>query len=194
MTAAQAWLLEKLGRLPSGTDFTISGIGSIEEFEVRDEFVQKFGFAILTDNIVEVLKKYSPILEVGAGSGYWASELQKAGVDIVATDALDYAKYTPVWSAHNYTVVVPLKGVEAVQKYPDRALLLVWPSYAANWATDSLKAFKGSTVLYVGEGDGGCTANDEFHQILRTEFEEIEDISMSQFWGIHDRLTIYKRK
>jgi hypothetical protein len=35
---------------------------------------------------VQVLAPYAPIVEVGAGSGYWAYELRQAGVEVVATD------------------------------------------------------------------------------------------------------------
>jgi hypothetical protein len=41
---------------------------------------------IPTDEAVDTLSELQPILEVGAGSGYWAYVLENAGVDIVATD------------------------------------------------------------------------------------------------------------
>src|SRR5580692_3306348 len=55
-------------------------------YKLRGQFVAKFGFAVITEEVIALLKGYQPILEVGAGSGYWSYELRKAGIDIITTD------------------------------------------------------------------------------------------------------------
>jgi hypothetical protein len=55
-------------------------------------------------------------------------------------------------------------------------------------------------LLYVGEGYGGCTGNDEFHSILEdesrfkfdSELSELLSNSTLSFYGIHDRWHLYK--
>jgi hypothetical protein len=147
---------------------------------VRDQVIQKYGFAILTENIVDKLKKYQPILEVGAGLGYWAYECQKAGLDYIATDIYSikgnsyFSPETPRW-----TNIETISAKKAIIKYPTRALLMCWPDYNCNWACNSLKKYKNDYFIYVGEMCSGCCANDKF---------------FNQFSTIHDKAIVYKRK
>ena len=60
-------------------------------------------------------------------------------------------------------------------------------------AADCLKYYQGDTVLYVGEGCGGCTGDDNFHERLEDEFELIEEMEIPQWNGIHDWLYHYSR-
>lgn len=39
-----------------------------------------------TDNAIDTILKYEPILEIGAGNGYWSHILEKAGCNILSTD------------------------------------------------------------------------------------------------------------
>lgn len=205
MTEAEAFLKD------NGVDVaTMSGYASFSDFDlavpfdsiadryltrfrVREQYIARFGFAVLTQRIVAAIAKYSPLLEIGSGSGYWAHELRKAGADCVATDPgtgkYGYAKHG--WKP--YVEIEPLDGVAAVVKYPKRALLTVWPDYDQPWAAEALRDFDGTTVLYVGEGRGGCTADDAFHELLNSDYALKEEIDIPQFDGIHDSLEVYMR-
>jgi hypothetical protein len=169
---------------------------SMRNYYVRDDFIAKFSFAIPTKKALEVVGKYAPILEVGAGSGYWAYELRKLGVDVIATEPKpgEYkAMGRHIWDKQ-WTEVETLAAKEAVVKYPDRNLLVVWPSLGDPWAYECLRRFKAKFVLYIGEGHGGCTADDRFHIYLKKKFTEVDSVSIPQFWGIHDHLEIWERK
>lgn len=164
---------------------------------IRDEFIRRFGFAILTGDAINRISGYGPFVEVGCGSGYWAYELRKAGIDIIATDPATgkyalgkaFAHWETPWLA-----IERITGVEAVERYPERSLLTIWPDYDRPWPAETLRAFKGTTVLYGGEGPGGCTADDDFHDVLEERFVEAETIAIPQFDSIHDRLEVWKRK
>jgi hypothetical protein len=56
------------------------------QIELRQQFSARFGLAILDTRTLNLVRSFSPLLEVGAGSGYWAHELRKAGADIIPTD------------------------------------------------------------------------------------------------------------
>jgi hypothetical protein len=60
-------------------------------------------------------------------------------------------------------------------------------------ASRALAAFRGEYVAYVGEGDGGCTADDRFHRVLAERWSEVETVPIPQWYGLHDRLEIYRR-
>ena len=114
------------------------------------------------------------VVEVGAGTGYWARVLSRRGVDVRAYDA------APVdcVSAHNghhvllaHTSPPPFAAVfrrdarDAAAAHPRRCLLLCWPPpeddeslppEARSMAADALGAYKGATVCFVGEGAPGA--------------------------------------
>lgn len=159
----------------------------------RDEGIKKYAYAILTEEAIEKLRLYAPILEVGAGTGYWAYEFQKRGIDYIATDpdpcGSQYFKGSEQWAP-----IEGLSGVEAVTKYPDRTMLTCWPSYSDSWAYEAALAYSGNTLIYVGESDGGCTADDNFHAELNKNWKLDQGIGIPQWWGIHDNIFVYKRK
>jgi len=164
---------------------------SLYTYDLRRDFIKLFGFAVLTRCTVDLLKWFGPILEIGAGSGYWASELSQAGVDIIATDSQTGRYY---FKHGNYFEVSKCSATDASAAHPDRALMIVWPCYDDPWAFAALSAYKGNTVIYVGESQGGCTATDSFFELLTSDWVKIESHYIPQFPGIHDALYIYRRK
>jgi len=167
-------------------------------WQLRGQFIRQFGFAIITSDVIKMICGYGPLVEVGSGSGYWAYELRRAGIDVIATDPAT-GKYDVLGKGFGHwetpwLEIERITGVEAVERYPERSLLTVWPDYDMPWAAETLRAFKATTVLYVGEGQGGCTADDDFHAQIEKCFDEVENIWLPQFDGIHDRLEVWKRK
>jgi hypothetical protein len=160
----------------------------------RDKVLARYSYAILTEDMVNRFKKFQPILEVGAGLGYWAYEFQKQKIDYIATDPFPeddtyFPKDAPKW-----TQVEALSADKAVQQYPNRTLLMCWPGYGCDWAYKALKLYQGNFLIYVGEKDGGCCASDDFFQLLHKDWEEVETLDVPQFFGLHDRAFIFKKK
>jgi hypothetical protein len=83
---------------------------------------------------------------------------------------------------------------DAVNKYMMPGLFMCWPEYAADWAYKALMRFQGDHLVYVGEGYGGCTADDNFHKELNENWDEVQLIALPQWFGLHDYLSIHKRK
>lgn len=100
--------------------------------EVRRKAVARYAWAIPSDDALEVVAKHGPIVEIGAGTGYWAALLASRGVDIVCYDG-----DPPVAGAINHWheeegVYHPVEqgGPEMAALHPDRTLFLCWPPYA----------------------------------------------------------------
>jgi hypothetical protein len=176
--------------------FRIEDDPMLKQFMFRDEFINRYGFAILSRKAIEAMRPYAPLVEIGAGSGYWTYELRKWGVDCVATDTMDGAygffKKEDVdvserrWQ-HQYAPIEVLSSVEAVRKYPNRNILTVWPDYDKPWAADALGIFTGQVVIYMGEGYGNATADDRFHELLDERFADQDRIPMPHFEYSYDR-------
>jgi hypothetical protein len=163
-------------------------------------YVREFGFAIPNSEAIAFLKSIGKILEVGSGGGYWAYELTKAGGNVVATDAIEFKdirsrRQHPEYGFHiQWHDVEKLNALDALAKYPDRVLMMVWPSLNEPWPAEALASYGGSQFIYVGEGYGGCCANDDFFNQIETNWVGSHTISIPQWQGINDYLTLYVRK
>lgn len=131
------------------------------------------------------------VVEVGAGTGYWAWQLSQAEIDVHAFDLEPGGNY--FCGEVSYHPVLR-GGPEAAATYPTRALMLCWPPYESPMAAEALKAYAGDLVISIGEPEGGCTGSDEYFALLGKEFEEIGDSrSHVTYSGIHCWVTAYRR-
>ena len=154
----------------------------------RGELVKKYSWAIPNELALRSIADFSPIIDVGSGNGYWAYLLEKEfDVEVVCYD--DYSgKINNPW-------IPPVRGsYESIEDFLSFTLFLGWPPYNTPLAYNCLQTYKGRFILYVGEGWGGCTGDDAFHELLNKEFNSVQEVSIPQWWGIHDFLMIYERK
>jgi hypothetical protein len=163
-------------------------------FTCRDIAVREFAWALPSEDALALIASLSPIVEVGAGSGFWADLLRQRGADLAAFDV------KPFWVGghHRFTrAYFPIArgGPErALRMYPDRTLLLVWPGYGEEWATDALRLHRGDNVVIVGEGPDGCTGADSLFAELDANFDLVRELPIPQWFGIHDYLAWYRRR
>lgn len=117
------------------------------------ELAQRFSYVVPDDRALSVLADLGPLVEIGAGTGYWAYRLRALGVDVVAFDLAPpdgqrpnrYHPISPTWTkviAGDHTVLAD---------YPDRALLLCWPPLFSSLG-ESLAYYAGNTVALIGDG------------------------------------------
>lgn len=167
---------------------------NFENSNQRNDICAEYAYAIPNEEALLEIKKYSPrgVVEVGAGGGYWAMMLRALGVNVLAFDTepdpRDNSWVTRQWSE------VCEGGSEVAARHPERTLFLCWPRLYHSMAYDALSYYVGNMVIYVGEGEGGCTANDAFHETLNNGvWREVADIDIPQWDCINDGLWIYKR-
>ena len=136
------------------------------------------GYGIPSDDALDVAARYGPIVEVGAGTGYWTAMLRERRVDVVAYDLQPptHNASNPFFGQAMYAEVRRGDAAALFQK-PElapllrgRSLLVVWPNNAdwldnphvappscprtPPWDAACLEAFLaagGTTVLYAGE-------------------------------------------
>jgi len=164
----------------------------------RQDYVRQFAWAIPSRGVLTTIAQYSPIVEVGCGTGYWAHELRQLGADVVATDvhrpgSLHYGAgygFRRAWLDD----IERMSATRAARRYRDRALMFVWPTYDDTWPSRALAHYHGETVIYVGEGDGGCTGDDAFHSALDRDWDLTVEIRVPQWSGLHDRMHVYRRR
>jgi hypothetical protein len=159
----------------------------------RRELASRFSWAIPTEAALWLAGDHGPLLEVGAGTGYWAALLRDRGIDVQATDA-EPAGNTYHRDGRSWTEVTRSVAVDAVKAWPDRTLLICWPppdDDTAGYA--AVRAYTGDTVLYVGGGADGPTGTARLHRELDLNWTVTDELALPSWPGIPDRLTVWRR-
>jgi hypothetical protein len=144
-----------------------------------------FAWAVPTEEAIAAIRKPgSGVVEIGAGSGYWAWLMQQAGIEVAAFD-LDPPPFT--WAE------VQRGDERAAAAHPDKTLLLCWPPWATGVASRALAAYRGEHVAYVGEWMG-FNAEPEFFAALLWSFECIDVVDIPQWYMRDDRLMVFRRR
>jgi hypothetical protein len=192
--------LELVTGLAAGMAWQLSpGLAQILDLsERRRELASMFSWAIPTEQALAVLAKHAPLVECGAGMGYWTALLQARGVDAVAYDLLppggkarnEYHRQ----GRHPWIEVQRASAATAARRHRDRALLLCWPPYdddAASYA--ALRAYRGDLAIHIGERDEGATGSVRFHRELHLNWTLIEEVDLPHWPNLRDRLMVYRR-
>lgn len=170
---------------------------AMELWAKRDLWIKKYSFAILSLEAIKKISKFSPIIEVGAGTGYNAWLLSQAGAEIEA-----YDKYLPQenkewnFTADYFPINIIKRGINIFNPDEHRTLFLCWPPMG-NMAYKFLNLYlnppnNGKTVIYVGENSSGCTANENFWNRLN-KLTLIDSIIIPNWLDISDKVYIYSQ-
>lgn len=172
-------------------------LDTIYGFSIRRKLVGQYAWSIISDEFIQAIKACGvDVLSVGAGSGYNEHLMSNAGISVVVTDPFPvgknkfFADDCKIWSDTFHA----MNAVDAIRYFSGHSLFMSWPAYAEDWPVEALMEYKGDLFFYIGEGCGGCCANDEFFEYLHEEFEMVKQYDIPQWYGIHDYAAIYRRK
>ncbi|WP_083982320.1 hypothetical protein [Actinomadura hibisca] len=155
-----------------------------------------YAYAIPAPQTIEWVADFCadlPIIELGAGRGYWAAQLARSGLTVEAYDSEPPDKARNVsfpGAAGQADIWHPVGGLTefaARARSADYALFLCWPpGWGDAMSSEALTMFEdagGERLLYVGEPKGGKTGNDAFFDALsaRWRLETVDPNFVS--WG-----------
>ncbi|MBD2480366.1 hypothetical protein H6G79_36095 [Anabaena sp. FACHB-83] len=157
--------------------------------EQRVSLARQFAWAVPNQEAIEYLVSLSPIIEIGAGTGYWAFLVRQAGGVI---RAFDEQPYDNGYCSNKWTEV-EVGNPSTVADYPDHCLFLCWPPGYSPMAYQCLLNYSGDRVVYIGDTDGatGCT---RFRKLLQHDWRLERRIEIPRFPGMFDSLVLYHRK
>ena len=163
-------------------------------------------FAIPAPAHLAEVARHSPLVEIGAGTGYWAWCLRQLGVDIVAYDRFPPRTHPAPsrgWrgilasgSARNawfdcYWTDVVRAGATVAGRHGDRTLLLVWPHGAMGHR--ALEAYPGERVVFVGEWKTATTGDARLFRLLERHWDLETLMAMPQWDGTRHELRVFTR-
>ena len=160
-----------------------------EQPEIRKQLIWAYSWAVPSTEAIQEISRHSPILEMGAGTGYWGWLVQQSGAEITCIDSRTEAP--PHWvTVHKGTPQTTAKDPEL----RGRTLLLVWPPLADSgsncMALGSLRELSPKKVIYVGEWRGR-TASVEFHDFLESRYRLEREVPLPAWPGFGDSLRVY---
>lgn len=180
--------------------------------QVRRHLIGTYAFGIPGEEALDCLARHAPIVEMGAGLGYWARCLRERGVDVVAYDAMSdqwQAWFRPTVLERTAGGLVarsdPLRfepvlwtevlegGPERLAAHAERTLLLCWPDLWSGFDEESLRAYEGERVVCVGELGERGTGSDGFRRLLGRAWRPIDDAPVPRWPGCDDHLVVYAR-
>ncbi|GIH95336.1 hypothetical protein ACFFMN_23530 [Planobispora siamensis] len=189
---------EIVRRLPTFADTGLpydGPIGLLEEFgHWRMALAHRFAYCILTPaDIAWIVRRLNgrPVVEVGAGLGYWAWQLTQAGATVDASDL------TPPDPQRTFVSIRQAAADQAAASAGDAALMMVWPPHDDPMAHDALTAYRGDLVIVCTEfRRDPCAADNAFLEALRADWKPVGispgHISWHYLTDVH--LAAYTRK
>ncbi|WP_307962095.1 hypothetical protein [Salinispora arenicola] len=160
-----------------------------------------YAYAIPSPETIDWMAQFCAgrsVIELGAGRGYWAAQLSRAGLavdsyDVEPPDRTDNASFrrvggqVSVWRHIGDADEARVR----IQDSAESVLFLCWPpGWDDPMAMDVLTAFEeagGSRLVYIGEPKGGKTASDQFFDVLASRWGlESVDNQFVSWWNLED--------
>jgi hypothetical protein len=165
---------------------------TFERYVLRQWMVAKYAWAIPTTEAIEVLAAHSPLVEMGAGTGYWAWLVRQAGGDILAFDRYPPPDGRNRWHAgeQQWTEVKP-GGPRLLARHPGRTLFLCWPPEGEPMMAQCVDAYTGDTLIYAGEPPAGATGSADGGPLAG--WEPIRSVQLPQWESVGDLMIVFRR-
>ena len=188
---------------------------------IRDPACHLMAYAVPSNESIAALAALKlPLIECGAGTGYWASLLRAAGVTMAAYDIApnktaamllaaagrrggngsgggashnEYHAEVPAWTTVLRGGAEAAAGRDAPFDGARAALFLCYPPPKSPMALQCLRSYKGDVVAYVGEWQGD-TATPAFEKALCKDFVCVDRLPLPNWASTAYSLTIWGRR
>ena len=179
------------------------------------ELVNRYAWAIPSPDALRIVKAFAPIVEIGCGSNaYWASCMQREGIDVVAYDInvetggkIQRKGEGPKQSQRQSKApsLVRQGGPSKLKEHSDRTLFLCYPDEEGEGiGAQCLEHFTGTHVIHVGETIWDATLSKDqcpwgrssgslFQQRLANEFHCLLKVELPNWLHVRDTISVWKR-
>lgn len=163
-------------------------------WQLRDWYTKKYSWTRWNEDILNIFKKYAdrPIYDVMAGTGYWVSLLNEAGIEAYASD-LNITNNN--WGhKYKHCDIYEADALDVLQRFNyDCDIILSWPGYGDTIGYKIVSSLKpGCKIFFAGEGRGGCTGTDEMYDVL-DDCKILDECQVKQWPGLNDYFCLYQK-
>lgn len=174
--------------------------------------IDKYSWAIPNQRAINIIKHFSPVIEIGSGKGYWASLLRNQGVEVEAFDRHVYNVPATITKKNKnktpklWTIVKKGDARMLMKKcYQKHTLMLCYPDEDSEMSMDCLERYDGEYLLHIGElvttgtysggtqAPFGRTTCSQFQVSLLEYFHCILVAELPCFPFSKDCITVWKR-
>lgn len=165
----------------------------------RDWCCHLYAYATPNDDALTMLKEYQPLVEIGAGTGFWASLLLERGIAITSYDKAPpqdkkCKKLNEFHANANTFSLIKTGGPDTLSSQSEHHnLFLCYPPPNDPMARNCLKYFKGKFIIHVGEY-AGDTADRSFESELHKGYQLVKRIDLPNWCNTAYAMTIWQRK
>jgi hypothetical protein len=166
----------------------------LRAMKLRLDYSDLYAWAVPNEEAIEALREHSPLVEVGAGRGYWAALAAAAGADIIAFDQ-DPPVQAGVNGWHRQPglyFLVAQGSAEVAGEHPDRTLFLCWPPWNSDLGTRALRSYRGKTIVYIGD-EGHNAGTPRFYAEMSAQFSRTRVVDIPQWPGLKGRMEVWQR-
>jgi hypothetical protein len=119
---------------------------------VSYDLLARYSEAVPTRSAVDSLRDLGPLIEVGAGAGYWARLLMDIGADVIATDEVQPEANGWYEGMTAWTEIQQVDATDAVKRYSERTIFACWPPRGNGYMTRVLRQTSQRTLALITEG------------------------------------------
>lgn len=166
---------------------------------IGQHLCQKYAWAVPDERTLQIIRHFQPIVEIGAGKGYWAKLLRDRNTDIIAVDKYLCDK---TWTE----VIEGDSKILCDASMAGRTLLLCYPDENEPVSVNCLEHYTGEYVIHIGEmittggtisgppqAPFGRTTSSDFQVELATQFHCLLVSPIQAFPFSRDTISIWKR-
>lgn len=172
---------------------SLAALGDDPPEEALNSLAQRYSYVFPDDRALATIARLGPLVEMGAGTGYWAFRLRARGVDIIAVDQAPpdgdrpnrYHAPTPTWTE------VIAGDAEVLTGHAERTLFLCWPPLFSTLG-ECLAYYAGNVVALIGDG-GHRTARLSGLNAAFTKTEAVPVRALDPMPGAAATLTLWVR-
>lgn len=203
---------EEIDKFAPNPEITWESGGYVEERMRRDEVIDYLGYHFpCREGILEIMEavkkcypegETGPLLCIGSGKALTEYAVSLTGTKVIATDPCvsHGSENILTGKVRPFMEVEKITAIEAIEKYPTaNCFMTVWPTYRGEWTGEFVeeivkKKNSRTRIIYIGEGEGGCTGNKKFHELLSEHFTKESRIQGETWIGIDDSVHIWGPK
>lgn len=168
--------------------------GVKQSHHVLPVFYHHFGCAVPSYETLECVRQYAAgrsVIDAGSGNGYWSYLLRRMGLETVAID--DGTSVWRVMWVGDTVKADAAKYLDQKKGAGEMVLLMVYPQVTTGFTRETLRAYKGNTVIVAGTQNGNRFTAD-VGALMGSEWKKEIQIPLPSFAGKDDAVFVWQKE